>query len=219
MLGPAIGNSGSVGGGGVRPDAQEWAVQPGPLEARLAAAAERLGHAARLLLRAAAARHGVSIIQAQLLLRLAGDATGASSNIGALTQWFDVRQPTVSDAVGALERKSFVVKTRSGGRQRLELSPAGRAAAADLATWDVPLRAAFAGSPPDPAGAALAVMLEAIAGLHATGVVTVAGSCTTCRFFRPSMGEAAPHHCALLDMPLRQVDLRVDCPDHRPVAA
>lgn len=196
--------------------ARDRGDQAGDLDARLAAAAERLGHAARLLLRTAAARHGLSIVQAQLLLRLAADLTGASASVAALTEWFDVRQPTISDAVSALERKGLLVKTRQARRQRLELTPIGRDAAHDLSGWDAPLQAALRDQPSAARGAALAVMLQAIASLHASGVVTVARSCTTCRFFRPQAHPTpdAPHHCALLDLPLRLTDLRLDCPEH-----
>jgi DNA-binding MarR family transcriptional regulator len=205
----------------VRVNAQDSGDQAGRLDARLAAAAERLGHASRLLLRAAAARHGLSIIQAQLLLRLASDSTGAHSSVAAMTMWFDVRQPTISDAVTALERKKLIVKIRDKGRQRLRLTAAGQAAAADLGGWDAPLRAALTEHPAEAQGTALAVMLSAIAGLQAAGIVTVARSCTTCRFFRPAAhpNRDAPHHCALLDLPLRLIDLRLDCPEHQPAAA
>jgi DNA-binding MarR family transcriptional regulator len=190
------------------------------LDARLAAAAERLGHATRLLLRAAAARNALSIIQAQLLMRLASDVSGVDSSVTRLAQWFDVRQPTISDAIAALERKSLVTRRRRG-RRRLELTSTGQTVARDLAVWDAPLRPVLASQPAVEKGVALEVMLQAIAGLHAAGVVTVAHSCTTCRFFRPRSGAEpdAAHHCALLDVPLRPTDLRLDCPEHQPVPA
>jgi DNA-binding MarR family transcriptional regulator len=192
--------------------------QAGNLDQRLAAAAERLGHGARLLLRAAAARNGLSIIQAQLLLRLASDSSGASSSVSSLTEWFDVRQPTVSGAVAALERKNLVVKTRGGRRRQLALSDAGRLVSQDLARWDDPLRAALAGQPVGSRATALAVMLHTIGSLQAAGVIGIVRSCTTCRFFRPaaiSLADAR-HHCALLDAPLHPADLRLDCPEHQP---
>lgn len=190
--------------------------QAGGLDQRLAAAAERLGHGARLLLRAAASRHGLSIIQAQLLLRLASDSTGASS-IASLTEWFDVRQPTISDAVAALGRKKLVVSTRQGRRRHLALTDAGRRVGDDLSGWDEPLRAAFAGQPVASRATALAVMLHTIGSLQATGVIGIARSCTTCRFFRPASSSqaGARHHCALLDAPLHTSELRLDCPEHQ----
>jgi DNA-binding MarR family transcriptional regulator len=191
----------------------------GDVDARLAAAAERIGHAARVLLRAAAARHGLSVIQAQLLLQIA--AAPAESSIAALTSRYDVRQPTISDAVSALQRKGLVVKTRQGRRQSLSVTDAGASTAANLGGWDAPLRAAVDTQPEAAKGPALQLLLEVIAHLQASGVITVARSCTSCRFFRPDSyaDSQQPHHCALLDRPLRQVDLRLECPEHQPIPA
>ena len=148
-------------------------------------------------------------------------ATPDESSITALTSRFDVRQPTISDALTALQRKGLLVKTRLGRRQQLAATEAGLAAAAELANWDVPLRAAFAARPEIAKGEALEVLLTVIADLQAGGVIAVAQSCTSCRFFRPSTyaDQSQPHHCALLDLPLRQVDLRLDCPEHQPRSA
>lgn len=188
----------------------------GDLDARLAAATERLGHAARLLLRAAAARHGVSIIQAQLLLRLASDVAGASRSISAMTQWFDVRQPTISDAVSTLQRKGLVTKTRQGRNQHVELTPAGGAAAADLTRWDQPLRAALHTHSLETRGQALELLLDAIGALSIAGVVTIARTCTTCRFFQQATAPTGEHRCGLLGVPLPRAGLRLDCPEHEP---
>jgi DNA-binding MarR family transcriptional regulator len=205
----------AAGGDGGAPG-QDPGDQTGDLDRRLAAAAERLGHGARLLLRAAATRHGLSVIQAQLLLRLASDSSGASS-IASLTEWFDVRQPTISDAVAALGRKHLVVSTREGRRRHLALTDTGRRVSDDLSRWDEPLRAAFAGQPVASREAALAVMLHTIGALQAAGVIGIVRSCTTCRFFRPASSSQADarHHCALLDAPLHPSELRLDCPEHQ----
>jgi DNA-binding MarR family transcriptional regulator len=192
--------------------------QDGTLDQRLAAAAERLGHGARLLLRSIASQHGLSIIQAQVLLQLASKNAEPVSGITWLTEWFDVSQPTISDAVTSLERKNLLIKTRSGRRQQLALTQAGYEVARELTDWDQPLRAAFAGQSSEARGAALAVLLHAIASLQAAGVISVVRSCTTCRFFRRSSTPAAttPHHCNLLNAPLQLTDLRLDCPEHQP---
>jgi DNA-binding MarR family transcriptional regulator len=190
------------------------------LDQRLAAAVERLGHGARLLLRSAASQHGLSIIQAQLLLQLAANTAGPATSITWLTEWFDVRQPTISDAVTSLERKGLLTKIRDGRRQRLTLTGTGRHVARELTRWDAPLRAAFAEQPGTDRDAALSVVLHAIASLQATGVISIVRSCTTCRFFRPSTNPTVdtPHHCNLLDAPLQPADLRLDCPEHQPSA-
>lgn len=191
----------------------------GDLDARLAAAAERVGHASRVLLRAAAARHGLSIIQAQLLSQIV--AAPDESSMTSLTARYDVRQPTISDAISALQRKGLLVKTRQGRQQRLGATDAGYAVVAELASWDGPLRAAIRDQSEQAKGEALQLLLTVIAELQATGVITVARSCTSCRFFRPDshVHGGQPHYCALLKLPLRQIDLRLDCPEHQPVPA
>ena len=201
---------------GAQPDPGDLA---GDLDERLSAAAERVGHAGRVLLRAAAARAGLSIIQAQLLMQIA--AAPEELNITALTSRFDVRQPTISDALTALQRKGLLVKTRQGRRMQLAATESGLAAVAKLDDWNAPLRAAFAARPQTAKGEALEVLLQVIADLQAGGVITVARCCTRCRFFRPNTyaHQGQPHHCALLDLPLRQVDLRLDCPEHQPASA
>jgi DNA-binding MarR family transcriptional regulator len=191
----------------------------GEVDARLSAAAERVGHAARVLLRAAAARHGLSIIQAQLLLQIV--AAPDESSLSSLTARYDVRQPTISDAASALQRKGLLVKTRQGRQQRLTATEAGEKVAGELAGWDEPLRTAINSSSERAKGEALQLLLTVIAELQAVGVITVARSCTSCRFFRPnSSGRGGqPHYCALLELPLRQIDLRLDCPEHQSMLA
>jgi hypothetical protein len=57
--------------------------------------------------------------------------------------------------------------------------------------------------------------MHLIAALQNVGIITLARMCRTCRFFRPDHHPGgAPHHCALLDKPLAERELRLDCPEH-----
>jgi len=62
----------------------------------------------------------------------------------------------------------------------------------------------------------LRLLLRIIARLVERGVVRDARMCVTCEHFRPCAhpDQARPHHCALVDLPLSDEHLRVDCPDH-----
>ena len=44
--------------------------------------------------------------------------------------------------------------------------------------------------------------------------------CLDCRFFRPDVHDdpARPHHCAFVDAPFGDAQLRIDCADHQPAA-
>jgi DNA-binding MarR family transcriptional regulator len=188
------------------------------IDGKLAGALERVGQALRVVLGERARAEGLTPTQAQLLIRLAS-APPPRRLVGALATEFDLTQPTVSDAVASLRRKGLVrfQVTAADRRSRpLELTPSGSRTAKRLERWKDPLIASLAEAPAERREEALVLLLDLIAGLQDAGVVTVARMCTTCRYFRPNLhgDHAAPHHCALLDAPLRRSELRVDCAEH-----
>lgn len=203
--------------------AEELALPPGPgtqLDAKLIAALERAGQALRVQLGEAARDGGLSPTQAQVVLRLAAEPA-PRRRIGALAAELDVTHPTVSDAVAALQRKGLVEREGAGRRAPLALTAAGRSLAAELSAWQEPTRELLAGLPGDDKEAALRLLLSLIAALQRSGAITVARICATCRFFRPHVhpGAERPHHCALVDLPMADSELRVDCAEHEAAPA
>jgi DNA-binding MarR family transcriptional regulator len=191
---------------------------PDDVDGKLAGALERVGQTLRVVLGERARAEGLTPTQAQLLIRLMS-APPPRRQVGGLASEFDLTQPTVSDAVAALRRKGLVRAGAEAPDRRsrpLELTASGSRTARRLERWKEPLIAALAHAPPERREEALLLLLDVIAGLQRAGVVTVARMCTTCRYFRPDMhpDPAAPHHCALLDAPLRRTELRVDCAEH-----
>ncbi|HLV11304.1 MAG TPA: MarR family transcriptional regulator [Trueperaceae bacterium] len=194
-------------------DQQHW-----DLDAKLVAAAERLGQALRALLRREARRHGLSPVQLQVLIQVGQRAY--PKRVGALAARFDVSAPTLSDAVAALEAKGLVVRRPAADDRRaveLELTAAGREVASRAEGWADGVTALAAALPTADKLQAFATLTALIAGLQAEGVVSVARMCRTCRFLRE--GTDTPYWCALLELPLEREDLRVDCPEHEPRAA
>lgn len=187
------------------------------LERRLATALERVGEATRILLRVAGAAEGLSTTQAQLLLRLANTDPSADEP-ARLARHLDVTRPTITDALASLEQKGLVTRAAhaADGRRRVfSLTSKGQSVVARLADWDGTLVDAVDHLPEQSRGAALRAVLDVIASLVSAGVISVARTCTTCRFFQPDVRSGgAPHHCAALEMPLQDATLRVDCPEH-----
>lgn len=193
--------------------------------ARLAAATERIGEAARVLLRSAAASEGMSSTQVQVLLRLSATADEpAQHGSVALARWLDVATPTVSDSVAALERKGLVRRRADAAdprRVRVVLTASGVQAAERLSAWDEPLRLALLEAhadnapdpPPDPLGDALDRSLRTIAALQRAGVVSVARTCHACRYFDAAGRPDSIFWCDLLEAPLEPATLRLDCPE------
>jgi DNA-binding MarR family transcriptional regulator len=193
---------------------------PPDVDAKLAAAFERVGQALRVQMWDKAKQHGLSPTQLQLLLRLASDPP-ARRRIGVLAGELDVTHPTVSDAVAVLRRKGLVDRDSESRKAALTLSARGQAMAAELADWDHRTRRQLADLPVADKHAALGLLLELIAGLQRSGAITVARMCVTCRFFRRDAhpDTSRPHHCALVDAPMSSGELRVDCAEHEPRAA
>jgi DNA-binding MarR family transcriptional regulator len=193
---------------------------PPDVDAKLAAALERVGHALRVQMWDKAKQHGLSPIQLQILLRLTTDPP-ARRRIGVLAAELDVAHPTVSDAVAVLRRKGRVVRETTSRKASLSLSARGQSLADELTDWDQRTREQFADFPAADKEAALRLLLDLIAGLQRSGAITVARMCVTCRFFRREAhpDAAQPHHCALLDAPMGDGELRVDCAEHEPRAA
>lgn len=158
-----------------------------------------------------------------MLLRIAADPP-KRRRVGVLAADLDVTAPTVSDAVAALRRKRLVHGGPAPGDRRgrqLEVTDAGRRLASELRACHDAIAARLPELATEDKASALALLLDVIGALQRQGVITVARMCTTCRFFARDAHPNQPlrHHCRLLDAPLGEVDLRVDCAEHEPAAA
>jgi hypothetical protein len=130
-----------------------------------------------------------------------------------------VTAATTSDSVSALRRKGLVAKLPLEGDGRavlVRLTPAGMREAAAAAAWpDFLLEAVDELSDAEQA-AFLRGLVAMIRTLQTRGRIPVARMCVSCVFFRPYRHDhpATPHHCAFVDAPFGDGELRLDCPDH-----
>lgn len=184
------------------------------LDRKVLAAVERLGRALRAARQAVATRHQLSLLGLSVIETV---ADGRPRRIGDLAAELDVSQPTVSDAVTALDKRGLTRRDRDPTDLRstlVALTDTGTRLAADTATELGPLLAAVSGTDID-RSTTLRVLLGEIARLQATGVITVSRSCLTCHHYQPP-GHRSRARCLLLASPLTDRDLRVDCPEHEP---
>ena len=141
--------------------------------------------------------------------------------LAALARELGVSAPTASDAVAALGRKGLVERRRDDADARaaaLVLSDEGARVADRVAEWpDLLLRAVDA-LPGDEQAAMLRGLSRMIRALQEDGLIPVARMCVTCRFFRPHAHDdpERPHHCAFVDAPFGDRQLRLDCADFEP---
>ncbi|MEV6096383.1 MarR family winged helix-turn-helix transcriptional regulator [Nocardia sp. NPDC051981] len=183
---------------------------------KVVAALDRIARGVRAHRQAIASRTGLTPLQLELLRTLA-DGPPPEPLTGLLAAELGVSQPTVSDSLLALERKGHVARQPAPGDRRrsaIVLTSDGAELAAEIRAADDVLRACVADLPGAQQDQTLRTLLDLIAGLLRAGVVQVARTCTTCRFYRP--GDAGTPRCDLLQQPLPPRDLRVNCPEHQP---
>jgi len=193
-------------------------------DVKITAALDRLGFVFRSLL-ASEARGAVdgatlSPLQAQVLVFV---QTHAQTRVTTLAHEFEVSAATVSDAVRTLVSKGLLTKTALPEDRRvvvLELTETGIGAANRLAGWADAVRQHVAEAVPEDRAVVLEFLLGLIGRLAQAGTMSAVRACTTCQYLGRGLtteGEAT-YTCELAGIPLAAQDLRLDCPEHEPMA-
>jgi len=182
---------------------------PGP---RIVTALSKIAIALRTEASPAGAGDGLGPveIQALTLVNRAGvvDLERLSDTLGIVAE---VAEQTVTSLSGR-----GLLAVGRGSPPVLRLTARGRQVADRVVAWpDLLVEAVQILEPHEQLGFLLG-LLKIIRQLQDRGMVPVARMCVTCRFFRPNVHEndERPHHCALVDAPMGDASLRVDCPEH-----
>jgi DNA-binding MarR family transcriptional regulator len=166
---------------------------------------------------------GLSPTQGQVLVLLLS-RSGKSTRIGDIATELAVSQPTASVTIRALIAKGLVERVTAVDDKRavdLRLTPSGRDLARQALGWSDFLLAAV----DDLDGAEQAVfqrsIVKMIRAMQLRGEISVSRMCPTCQFFRPNAHPHSPqpHHCAFVDAPFGDRQLRLDCADFQPASA
>ncbi|GAA3738631.1 hypothetical protein GCM10022239_12760 [Leifsonia bigeumensis] len=190
---------------------------PGDVPEKIVAALDRIARGLRSHRQSVASRVGLTPLQLELLQTIDESPRPV---IGLLAKELEVSQPTVSDSLLALERKGHVVRRRSDTDRRrttMELTDSGRELVGEVRRAGEILRSSVAALAGPDQEAVLDILLSLIGNLLDAGIIQVARTCRTCRFYDHRDGLDA--RCALLQIPLPPAALRVDCPEHEPLLA
>lgn len=187
-----------------------------PLPGRLVTGLTKIGLALKTQAWVGAGEHGLPPTQAQILTLL--KARGAL-RLAQLALELGVTAPTASDAVSSLVEKGLVAKERDLRDARaiaLTLTAAGRRQCQSVGDWPDALLESVAVLSTAEQETLLLALVKLIHALQQREAIPLARMCVSCRFFRPHEhpGSAQPHHCAFIDAPLAQRDLRLDCGDY-----
>ena len=193
-----------------------------PLDRRVTIGLAKIGIALKQQAWAEAGGRGLNPTQGQVLALLRANPNGL--RLGALAEQLGVTAATTSDSVAALQRKGHVTKESTEGDGRgvvVRLTPAGSREAAAAAAWPDFLLEAVGELSIAEQATFLRALIAMIRTLQEKGRIPVARMCVSCRFFRPYQHDdlARPHHCAFVDAPFGDGELRLDCPDHQTAPA
>lgn len=188
-----------------------------PLAERIATGLHKIGLAMKQQAWQQAHEEGLSATQGEILAVLVGQGPVTASVLSAR---LGVSLPTISDSVRALVDKKLVTKSPDPRHPRASLltpTKKGAQLGARARSWPEFMADAVAELSPEEQRAFFAGVVKMIRAMQAEGRVSPSGMCVTCTHFRSNVREgASPHHCALVDAPLADEQLRLDCADHAP---
>jgi DNA-binding MarR family transcriptional regulator len=186
-----------------------------PLARRIAVGLHKVGLALKQQTWQQANQDGLSATQGQLLAILVASGPLTGTELG---ERLGVTLPTISDSVRVLVDKGLVTRAPDPRHPRASLlSPTtrGRALGARARAWPEFLADAVATLSETEQAAFYRGIVKMIRSLQEQGLVPLSGMCVTCTHFRPHAHDGpSPHHCAFVDAPIADVQLRLDCPDH-----
>lgn len=160
--------------------------------------------------------------QGQILVLLE-ERDGQSVRLNDVASALCLSAATASDAVITLVEKQLVKKERLAEDQRalvLTLTAAGRREVRETRGWTEVVEAGVKSLTPDEQAIFLRGLTKVIHSLQGQGVISVARMCAGCTYFQPYVyaDAARPHHCGLVNKPMGEGQLRIDCPDFVPGA-
>ncbi len=183
----------------------------------------RIGLAMRSAAWGEATESGLTPTQSQILAFIA--ARGPQSpRSGDAADALGITPQTASVAIAALVAKGLVIKTPDINDRRasaLRLTRQGEVAARVATQWPEFLTTAMRELDDGERQSFLRILMKLIHRLQSDGEIVHQRLCITCAHFQPNVHSGrngGPHHCALLNQPLAEIDLRLDCSEHRSAA-
>lgn len=162
-----------------------------------------------------ATESGLTPTQSQILAFIAARGT-QSPRSGDAADALGITPQTASVAIAALVQKGLVVKAPDMNDRRaasLRLTRQGEVAARVATQWPDFLSNAMQELDGAERQIFVRILTKLIRRLQVDGEIVAQRLCVTCAHFQSSHG--APYHCSLFNQDMGDVDLRLDCAEHR----
>ncbi len=187
-------------------------------ESRIIAALERISQAFRILSWHESKHNGLTPMQIQALIFLLFHKE-EERTLSNMARELGVTKATLSEGITTLEQKGLVSRKVSSGDARrfiLHLTSRGRSLATKTSLFSTTLREPVMKFTSAEKETMLNSLLEMIRYLNEKGIITRQRMCFSCRFFEWHRSGGA--FCHLMQKPLKKTDLRLNCPEHEPLA-
>ncbi|WP_304232585.1 MarR family winged helix-turn-helix transcriptional regulator [Jiulongibacter sediminis] len=185
------------------------------LSGKIVASFERISEVFKVLLWEKAKLSGLSPIQIQLLIFIAYHSPELC-NVSHLAKEFNVTKPTISDAIKILTQKALIQKFPSVSDSRsytIGLTEAGKTVVDEKGDFTQPLEKQVEKLSITEQTTLFSQLSSIIFELQQNQILSVQRTCYGCRYF--SKQNEQPF-CKLLNSPLAQQDIRIDCPEFEP---
>lgn len=199
---------------------RDFAAAGEALPVRLVAGLSKIGMALKSKAARSAPAARISPTQGQILAQLRARPDG--QRLSQIAEALGITVATASEAASSLAAKKLIKRTpdpTDRRASRLSLTRQGDGAAERVSDWpDFMLKAVDALDPTEQA-VFLRTLVKMIRALQENGDIPVQAMCATCRYFRPyahAGDPARPHHCAFVDAPFGDTQIRLDCRDQVP---
>lgn len=184
------------------------------LSEKIAYGLGRISDVYKSLLWQQAKLHGISPIQIQILIYVEHNSP-ENCNVSNLAKVFQVTKPTISDAIRVLINKDYLLKDHSptdSRRYNVVLTTKGNDLVKELSAYDQPIKSLFADYPEEKQLEIYQMLVQAVTQMNDAGIIQVQQNCFSCKFY--SRDKSASHYCNLMQKPLEQGDIRLNCADH-----
>ena len=170
-----------------------------------------------------ATESGLTPTQSQILAFIAARGAQAPRS-GDAADALGITPQTASVAIAALVQKGLVIKAPDMNDRRaasLRLTRQGEVAARVATQWPDFLTNAVQELDSGERQAFLRILVKLIRRLQLDGEIVPQRLCVTCTHFQPNAqsGRAGPYRCAFFDAAMSDIDLRLDCTEHRPAGS
>ena len=186
-------------------------LQEKDLTSKIVVGLERLSEVFRVLLWEKSKETGLSPIQIQILL-FVKDHPSKMANVSTLSKEFNLKKPTISDAVKVLFQKGYILKLgeEDARSYTISMSEDGKKLAKKLEDFDSPLKQAINQLASENQGSMYHSLVRLIYSLNESGLIEVQRTCFGCQYYDH---RKAGHYCKFIKSPLRDEELRIDCLD------